>query len=299
MKTSKIAIGSWAFSFGPYEKNPWTFEQVCKYAGEHGYDGIEINGFRPHPHPDDYATDEKCAQLKAMIESYGLGISGFAADFRDVPPALVSEAEFLSEVKKCLEFCRRMGIDVLRVDTITAPDAVAPELYHQHFKNLTDNWRAAAELCKAYDVLMVWEFEPGFWLNKPSEVKLAVDTVNHPNFKLLFDSSHAYMCAVVGARHNGEKEILKGGVNEFAAMVKDQIGHWHLIDCDGTLHNDETSTHSPFGTGQVDFKSFMQEFKDDLEQANWWTFDFCFCPTTEIDAKDAIPYIKRLADQIT
>ena len=210
MKTSKIAIGSWAFSFGPYEKNPWTFEQVCQYAGEHGYDGIEINGFRPHPHPEDYDTDEKCGQLKAMIESYGLGISGFAADFRDVPPALVSEAEFLKEVKKCLEFCRRMGIDILRVDTITAPDAVAPELYDQHFKNLTDNWRAAAELCRAYDVLMVWEFEPGFWLNKPSEVKLAVDTVNHPNFKLLFDSSHAYMCSVVGARHNGEKEILKG-----------------------------------------------------------------------------------------
>ena len=95
MKRSKIAIGSWAFSFGPFENNPWTFEQVCEYAGQNNYDGIEINGFRPHPHPDDYNTDEKCAGLSAMIKSHGLGISAYAADFREVPPALVSREEFL------------------------------------------------------------------------------------------------------------------------------------------------------------------------------------------------------------
>lgn len=38
-----------------------------------------------------------------------------------------------------------------------------------------------------------WEYEPGFWLNKPSEVKRMVEAVGHDNFKLLFDTSHAYM----------------------------------------------------------------------------------------------------------
>ena len=298
MKRSKIAIGSWAFSFGPFEDNPWTFEQVCEYAGQHNYDGIEINGFRPHPHPDDYNTDGKCAELSAMIKSHGLGISAFAADFREVPPALVSREEFLAEVRKCLDFCQRLEIDILRVDTITAPDEVDSETYEKRFKNLTDNWRAAAVLCAEYNVKMVWEFEPGFWLNKPSEVARAVETVNHSNFKLLFDTSHAYMCAVVGARQNGEREVLAGGVSEFAEKIRAHIGHWHLIDSDGTLHDDETSTHSPFGTGNIDFKDFMSTYKNDLEKADWWTFDFCFCPTTEKDAKDAIPYIENIASQI-
>ena len=55
-------------------------------------------------------------------------------------------------------------------------------------------------------MLLVWEFEPGFWLNKPSEVKNLVEAVDHAHFKLLFDTSHAYMGAVVGARQTGEKE---------------------------------------------------------------------------------------------
>ena len=42
----KISLGSWAFSFGPFENAPWTFSEVSRYCAETGYDGIEINGFR-------------------------------------------------------------------------------------------------------------------------------------------------------------------------------------------------------------------------------------------------------------
>jgi sugar phosphate isomerase/epimerase len=52
MDQPKLSLGSWAFSFGPFEDNPWPFSRVLQFAAEAGYDGIEINGFRPHPHPD-------------------------------------------------------------------------------------------------------------------------------------------------------------------------------------------------------------------------------------------------------
>ena len=90
-------------------------------------------------------------------------------------------------------------------------------------------------------MLLVWEFEPGFWLNKPSEVKSVVEAVDYPGFKLLFDTSHAYMGAVVGARQTGQVETLNGGVAEYARMLARNIGHFHLIDSDGSLHNDETT----------------------------------------------------------
>jgi len=295
MKTAKISIGSWAFSFGPFENNPWSFDAVCRYAAENGYDGIEINGFRPHPHPADYDTDEKCATLKKQIENLGLGISAYASDFREVPPAIVDRELFLAEVRRCLVFCRRMDIDILRVDTITPPDAPDGDEYERRFARLTDNWRAAAELCKAQGVTMVWEFEPGFWLNKPSEILRVAEEVGHSHFKLLFDTSHAYMCAVIGARQSGEKEVLAGGVNELAEMVRPHIGHWHLIDSDGTLHDEETSAHTPFGEGHIDFEAFFNEFTVDLAGADWWTCDFCFCPTTEEDGKKAIPFLQAAA----
>jgi len=297
MTTPKFSIGSWAFSFGPFENDPWSFDKVCRYASEAGYDGIEINGFQPHPHPDDYNSDAKCAELKAYLDGLGLGISGYAPDFTIAPPATSEASAYLAEVEKCSAFCSRMGIETLRIDTISPPEALAESEYAVRFDRLANTWRAAAELAKTNGQTIVWEFEPGFWLNKPSEVIRMVERVDHPNFKLLFDTSHAYMVSVVGARHFGEKEILSGGILEFTRMAKPHIGHFHLIDSDGKLHDEETSVHAPFGTGFVDFPAVLSELGDALDPLEWWCFDFCFCPTTEVDGRKAIPFVKGLLEE--
>jgi len=299
MKTPKFSIGSWAFSFGPFEDNPWSFEKFLQFTADAGYDGIEINGFEPHPHPDIYDTKQKCEELHKKIAGLGLGISGYAPDFRDVPPAIVKQADFLHAVDKCLKFCNHMGIDILRVDTISEPEELDKASYDQRFEQLANSWRAAAERCKTAGVKMVWEFEPGFWLNKPTEVKAILEAVNHSHFKALFDTSHAYMGAVVGARQTGDDvEYLPGGIIEYARMLEGLIGHFHLIDSDGTLHGFETSIHAPFGDGHIDFVSFLRETKDIFESFDWWCFDFCFCPTTQRDAPKAIDFVKNVINQI-
>ena len=63
-------------------------------------------------------------------------------------------------------------------------------------------------------MLLVWEFEPGFWLNRPSEVLRLIEAVAHPTFRVLFDTSHAYTGAVGGARQGRDPELLGGGVEE-------------------------------------------------------------------------------------
>jgi sugar phosphate isomerase/epimerase len=298
MQRPKFSLGSWAFSFGPFEKNPWSFEDFLKYASNAGYDGVEINGFHPHPHPDTYDTPEKCSVLKSLITDHGMEISGYAPDFRHVPAAEVPLEDHIKVIEKALAFCNNMGIDILRVDTISPPDALAKEEYDLRFDRLAKTWHESAAVCQRAGVQLVWEFEPGFWLNKPSEVLNIVEAVAHENFKVLFDTSHAYMCAVVGARQTGEKETLPGGVVEFAKMLSGHIGHFHLIDSDGTLHNNETSTHSPFGTGNIDFVEVISAMKNEVAQLPWWCFDFCFCPTTEADAKKAIPFVENVINQV-
>ncbi len=298
MINPKYSIGSWAFSFGPFETAPWSFDRFIAFAAAAGYDGIEINGFTPHPHPDVYDTKEKCAQLKHQLQDMGLGISGYAPDFRHVPPAEVPIGEFIDEVEKCIRFCNHMEIGILRVDTISPPDELSPEIYNRRFHHLADSWRAAAEHCKMAGIQMVWEFEPGFWLNKPTEVQSILRAVNHSHFKALFDTSHAYMGAVIGARQTGEQEILSGGITAYARMLEGLIGHFHLIDSDGTLHHEETSTHAPFGDGHIDFASFLHDTRDIFKAFEWWCFDFCFCPTTEEDAPKAIPFVNQLLKEI-
>jgi len=124
--------------------------------------------------------------------------------------------------------------------------------------------------------------------------------INFPyeNFKLLFDTSHAYMGAVVGARHTGQEETLSGGVVQYAQMLGTMIGHLHLIDSDGTLHDDETSTHTPFGEGTIDFKAVLAPIKPVLENLAWWCADFCFCAETPTAARDAVGFMKSLAKEI-
>jgi sugar phosphate isomerase/epimerase len=299
MSDPQISIGSWAFSFGPFSDNPWPYAKVLKYAADAGYDGIELNGFPPHHHHDEYNTVEKCSQLKKEIDDLGLGISGYAADFTKVPPAIVDTEQYLDTVRKCVFFCEQLGVKSIRVDTVSPPDELPPDEYQKRFAKVTDNWRAAAAEAAKSGILIVWEFEPGFWLNKPSEVTRTVEAVGHENFKLLFDTSHAYMGAVIGSRHTGEKETLPGGVAEYAKLLKDSIGHLHLIDSDGTLHGEETSTHTPFGEGYIDFKAALAPIKSVISGLKWWCADFCFCAETETAAKDAATYMRNLAKEVT
>jgi sugar phosphate isomerase/epimerase len=105
-----------------------------------------------------------------------------------------------------------------------------------------------------------------------------VDEVGEPNFKVLFDTCHAHMVAAVGARQPGAKETLLGGALELAERLRGKIGHIHVIDSDGTLHDDETSTHAPFGDGVIDFMTLLPELDRNIEPTGWWTIDLCFWP---------------------
>jgi sugar phosphate isomerase/epimerase len=298
MNRPNLSLGSWAFAFGPFSKEPWSFSQVLEFIAGAGYDGVEINGFRPHPHPDDFDTPEKCRVLVRQIEDWGLGISGYAPDFSRVPPAVVDETIYMRTFEKCLSFCVNCGITALRVDTVSPPELLSSDEFNVRFSRLTQTWHQSAEVAQKAGVRLLWEFEPGFWLNKPSEVRRVVESVDQENFKLLFDTSHAYMSAVIGARHTGDKELLKGGVSEYARLLAADIGHLHLIDSDGTLHNNETSTHIAFGQGNIDFIDVLTELKPVIGQLPWWCVDFCFNPQTPVSGKEAVPFVHHLMDKV-
>jgi sugar phosphate isomerase/epimerase len=294
----QLALGSWAFSFGPFADRPWDFERVCRFTAAAGYEGVEINGFRPHPHHRDYDDAARTASLSGMMGDAGVAPAAYAPDLTVAPPGEVAADRYLSEIDAALRFCERMRIPLLRVDTVSSPEPLAREDYERRFERLVGTWGLAAERAARSGVTLVWEFEPGFWLNRPSEVLRVLEALTHPAFRILFDSSHAYTCAVAGARQGPEPEILKGGEVELARLLAPYIGHLHLIDSDGSLHNDETSSHLPFGTGKVDFPALLRALASAIDGLQWWGVDFCFCPTTEEDAPAAVTFVRSLVRQL-
>ena len=276
----KTAIGSWAYCFGPYEDDPVPLDEATRKLKELKFDGIEMCGFPPHFAPELYPTEDSRKAVRDMIQDAGLGVAGYAANFMATPPATTSKADYLEAVETNVAMCLAIGCPKLRVDTVSGPFFVEEGgmSYDEAWENVSSAWRAAAQVCQDNGILLVWEFEPGFLFNKPSEVVKMVDAVGHDNFKIMFDACHAHMCSVVAARQPGEKETLPGGAVEFAGLLKGEIGHIHLIDSDNTLHGDETSTHRPFGEGVLDFDEIMPAILAAGYDDEWWSVDLCFWP---------------------
>jgi sugar phosphate isomerase/epimerase len=274
----KISTGSSAFAIGAYEKNPVPFDTVLKRLSDIGYDGVEIFGAKPYGHPDLYPTKADRNALKAKLDDLELEVSNYGADFWGLSPgASDSEAEkYKDAFKRNLEFCLDVGGDSIRVDTAVghwpAGDKAAIR------QRYIDTWRECSDLAAKSDVDLYWEFEPGFIINKPSEIAKLTDEIGKPNFKLMFDTCHAQMSGVNAARQDAPPEKV-GNVVEFVNRMGKRIGTVHLIDSDNTLHHDETSTHAPFGEGVLDFDAIIESLKKNNYTGPWWTIDLCFCPT--------------------
>lgn len=293
MGKKKTSIGAWAFIWGGYSEEPVAHEEVVKTLSKLGFDGIEVAAFPPYLESN---TKENRLAMKKLYDDYGLERSGLAAPFPS--PCTSTKAEYLEAVKSNLEICDDLDIPKLRVDTVDPPTEVPGGMdYESCFEKVADLWNASAELCEKAGRQLIWEFEPGFLFNKPSEVVRMVYKVDHPNFTILFDSCHAHMCAVEGARQLGEKEILPGGVVQFAHMLTGKIGHIHLIDSDKTLHDGDTSTHAPLGKGILDFDTIMPAIKEAGYSDDWWPIDLCFWPNALDVTADCKVHLDKLIEK--
>ena len=274
----KISVGSSAFAIGAYEKEPIPFDAVIERLSKAGYDGIELFGAKPYGHPDQYPTKTDRKELKAKLDDHNLAVSNYGADFWGIPLG-ASDADvkkYEDAFKRNLEFCLDMGCDSIRVDTAVGrwPAGDRAAIWRRY----VTTWQNCSKLAAKSNVDLYWEFEPGFIINKPSDIARLTDEVGEPNFKLMFDTCHAEMSGVVGARQDPPPEKLKSVV-DFIAKMGSRIGTVHLIDSDDTLHHDETSTHAPFGEGVLDFDAIVEALKKIGYTGPWWTIDLCFWPT--------------------
>lgn len=281
MGAYQISIGSWAYCFGPYQSHPVPFDTVIQKLGDLRFDGVELGGFPPHPNPRELSSKVLRAELKKKVAGHGLKFSGLAADLWSCP--IVTQADnskWMQTFEANLEFANDLGIECIRVDSVSPPDVFEKEAIDPRlgWERLVKTFQAAAQNAEDRGVRVVWEFEPGFAFNKPSEIVRLPAEVAHENFSVLFDTCHAHICAAVGARQPGAKELLPGGALELLGRLSGSIGHIHLIDSDGTLHNNETSTHAPFGQGVLDFDQLIPALLRSGLPTKWWTIDLCFWP---------------------
>lgn len=278
---AKVSIGSSAFAFGVYASDPLPLDRIAGRFRELNFQGIELLGSRPYGDPDDFPTGADRRNLAKKLSGYGLELSNYGADFKNQSPGNGNDEQrknYRSLFMKNLEFCADLESPSIRVDTAVEPFIASGPVYADTWKRAAETWHECAGQAEKKGVAVVWEFEPGFVFNSPHEILRMIDDVDHKNFKILFDSCHAHMCAAVGARQQEPVETLPGGEVELAGLLQNKIGYVHLIDSDNTLHDDWTSTHAPFGTGVIDFDTLVEEIVLSGYDEEWWTIDLCFWP---------------------
>ena len=296
----KIAIGSWAYTIGPYEKDPVDIYTVCEKLAELNFDGVELGAFEPHPNPWNHPEKSQRKEFADRVRGYGLEFSGIAPDLWGRQLLNTNDpSHYLQGFKETCEFCDDVGIKGIRVDCTQPPTILDEVDYDTAFHRLVKTWQTCCDIAAQNDHYVTWEFEPGFAFNKPSDVLRVHEAVNRDNFGLQYDTCHGEMVAVEGCRHHGEKEILPGGQVELLEMLAGRINHIHLIDSDGGCHkdadgNDETSAHPPFGEGRLDFDTLVPLLAKEDVGHDWWTIDLCFWP----NAWEATAKCKAAIDEL-
>lgn len=307
----KISIGSWAYTIGPWAAHPVPFDTVLEKLKALRFDGVELGAFPPHPNPGNPngpdsewpgAMPEKLqrAELRARMKEIGLEFSGIAANLWGEKLINTDDpSKYIQEFRRNAEFAADLGIPAVRVDTVQPPAILREIDPRTAMERVVAAWKACCDIAADFGVDVVWEFEPGFAFNKPSEIVRIHDAVDKPNFGLLYDTCHGQMTGVVGARQEGEKEVFASQL-EFIRMLDGRIRHIHLIDSDNTCHkdaagNDETSAHPPFGLGVLDFDMlFPALLRAARLKHGWATIDLCFWP----DAWEATASCKQRVDEL-
>ena len=289
----KISVGTWAFCFGPYLNNPIPLDVVLEESARLNFDGVSLGGFKPHAHRDLYPTTGDRKKLVKRIADCGLEVAEYGSDLWSLD-ALTQTKDYLDLYTKFLHMAADCGFSMIRVDSGHPPILPAGMSLPTAKEIVVDVFRKMADLASPYGITVVWEFEPGFLFNKPSEIISMSDWVDRSNFMYMLDSCHAHMCASVGARQMGGKETLKDGEIELISRLKGRIKIVHLIDSDNTLHDEDTSTHAPFGTGVIDFPKVIEVIMRTEYKGPWFVLDLCFWPDAWNVVRESKSFLDRL-----
>jgi sugar phosphate isomerase/epimerase len=233
-----------------------------------------------------------------------LQFSALAADLWSQKLLTVEDSgPFIAAFAKNVMFADDLGIDCIRVDTVEPITVVQQGQVSNEkaFERAVKAFDLCSKLAAQRGIRICWEFEPGFPINKPSEILALVDEVrvkrNNPNFGVLYDTCHAHMCASVGANQIGAKETLPGGAMELLEKLKGSITHVHLIDSDGSLNEHNTSTHNPFGTGVLKFDELIPAIQASGVPTAWWCVDLCFWPDAWAVTADSKKFLDKMRDK--
>ena len=213
--------------------------EVIERAREYGYDGIEIDGKRPHGNPLDL-TRERCHDLRREARDAGIAIYAVAANNDFSSPIPEYRESQLAFVRDLIRMTADLGAPVLRIfagwpGVTIAEDggtyAVARRLWHDAHREFSaeqtwgwcrDALREAARWAGDAGLTLALQNHPPV-TNNPADMLQMIREIDSPHLKACLDAPLAAKQGVVSmqdaAREVGGLQVLShfGGEYERTA----------------------------------------------------------------------------------
>lgn len=115
-KKPGIKVGLYSITFLGvwYQGSALTVEQVIRKAKEYGYDGVEIDGKRPHGNPNDWPT-KRCRQLRSMADGEGIEIYAVAGNNDFSSPICEHRESQIVYLRELIRMASDLGAGTVRV----------------------------------------------------------------------------------------------------------------------------------------------------------------------------------------
>ncbi|AGA31350.1 sugar phosphate isomerase/epimerase [Singulisphaera acidiphila DSM 18658] len=283
-----------------YRGEALTLPQMITRAKEYGYDGIEIDGKRPHGNPLDWAT-ARCHDLRARAEGEGIEIYAVAAnnDFSNPVPE-VREAQ-ICFVRDLIRMTADFGAPTLRVFLAWWGVTRHPQLatydiaegywpiVHERFstEEIWDWCREALIECSRYAgdagvTLALQNHKP--LINDHNDLLRMVGEVDSPHLKLCLDAplmpDRSAAGIRAGAQAVGPLQVLTHFGGEFARRPDGSIHGFERND--GVIGEDTNAYYRDFvrAMREIDYDGYIgYELCHQLPVIHGQTVDIGFADT--------------------
>ncbi len=236
------------FSDLPYRDRIKKLKDLGFSAYEFWYHNRRFDGKRRIDEAKDF---DEIAELN---QRYGLTTTDFIFNNPDggVVGALIEAADrslILESLEEMLGLARKIGCKAF----ISASGNKRPGLHReQAIENMIETLSAAAGICAKDGVTLLLEplntkvNHPNCFLDDPATCVKVLDTVNHPNVKMLFDIYHM--------------QIMTGNILSFVKENLQHIGHFHIAGVPGRHEPDDCELNYPFILQEIQKMGYRGHF---------------------------------------
>lgn len=264
-------------------------DNVVSQLNELGLDGVQLVAYKvlpDVPYTPDGMTEVKARQIHDALTSAGKSIALIGAYFNPVHSNKEKVASCIGVFKSYLKNAKTLGCDMVGSETGSFND----DKWTYHPQNRTnealdtvvDTFRQLADYAQKQGVNIAMEGAFGHVCYDVDRLKLAIERINRPNIKVIFDLYNYLDVSNVDSCY----DILDHGLETFGR----QIEIFHVKDfevVEGKL------VQRPVGKGVLDYKRVLTKINKFNPDAK-----LVFEGTVGEDVPSAVQYIKDILEKL-